>query len=108
MRTGSEKLEEIAEKFGLGAKTGLGLPGEAAGMVDGQKTAARLVQSASLLLNTLGYTIDQDALSSASLPFCRRHPSKTRSLYRRLAFGPRIFRLYIKPSTTIAGGNPAF
>ena len=66
VRTGSEKLEEIAEKFGLGAKTGLGLPGEAAGMVDGQKTAAHLVQKrVAAQLNTLGYTVDQDTLSSA-------------------------------------------
>lgn len=69
VRTGSEQLEATAEKFGLGQQTGIGLSGEASGMVDGQKTATRLVnQRVAAQLKSMGYTVDEETLSQTLAP----------------------------------------
>lgn len=69
VRTGSEQLEAIAEKFGLGQKTGIGLSGEASGMMDGKKTATRLVnQRVAAQLKAMGYTIEEEKLSQTLAP----------------------------------------
>lgn len=69
VRTGSTRLEQIAEKFGLGQKTNIGLAGEASGMVDGQKTATRLVtQRVAAQLKQKGLSVSDDALSQALAP----------------------------------------
>ncbi len=62
-------LKPPQKKFGLGQQTGIGLSGEASGMMDGQKTATRLVNKrVAAQLKSMGYTVDEETLSQTLAP----------------------------------------